>query len=190
MAQELGYVTTVCGRKRRLPNLQLDEYEFSWKNGTAPDDDLLDFDDEEVSTQVPESRIDYYLNKLSGCWGNQKRAIFEEASKEGIKIVDNGAKIAEAQRQVVNARIQGSAADLTKLAMINLLNNQRLKELGFKMLIPVHDEVIAECPEDNMKECSQLLAQTMSEAAEKILQMPIKCDVEITKQWYGEAINV
>lgn len=68
--------------------------------------------------------------------------------------------------------------------MIKLNNNARLKELGFKLLVPVHDEVIAECPIENVKECSKLLAETMSKAAESILEMPIKCDVEITKQWY------
>ena len=42
MAKELGYVTTISGRKRRLYELQLDEYEFKWKNGVAPDNDLLE----------------------------------------------------------------------------------------------------------------------------------------------------
>ena len=190
MAYELGYVTTVCGRKRRLPDLQLDEYEFKWKDGVAPDNDLLNFEDTELSTEVPENRQNYYLRKLSKCWGKEKRDIFEEANKEGIWIIDNGGKIADATRQCVNSRIQGSAADLTKLAMIHLNNNKKLKELGFRLLVPVHDEVIAECPEENAKECSQLLAQTMSEAAEQILEMPIKCDVSITRCWYGEEVTV
>ena len=74
--------------------------------------------------------------------------------------------------------------------MIELHRNKRLKELGFRMLIPVHDEIIAECPEENAKECSELLAKTMSYAAEQILEMPIKCDVEVTKAWYGERVEV
>lgn len=73
--------------------------------------------------------------------------------------------------------------------MIRLNNNKELKKLGFRLLIPVHDEVIAECPEENVKECSKLLADTMSKAAEEILQMPIKCDVSVTKQWYGEELR-
>lgn len=189
MAHELGYVTTVCGRKRRLPELQLDEYEFTWKDGTPPDDDVLDFDSEETVQEIPERTKRKYLTRLHNAWGSQKRRIFEEANAEGIWIVDNGMKIADATRQTVNSRIQGSAADLTKLAMIELSNNKRLKELGFRLLIPVHDEVIAECPEDNVKECSKLLAETMSKAAEKILEMPIKCDVEITREWYGNSLN-
>lgn len=73
--------------------------------------------------------------------------------------------------------------------MIELNKNEHLKELGFRLLIPVHDEIIAECPEENVKECSKLLSDTMSKAAERILEMPIKCDVTITKEWYGEEIK-
>ena len=74
--------------------------------------------------------------------------------------------------------------------MIKLYNNQELRDLGFRMLIQVHDEIIAECPEENVKRCATLLAETMSESAEQILEMPIKTDVEITKAWYGESIAV
>jgi len=189
MAEDVGYVTTVCGRKRRLPDLQLDEYSFKWKDGAPPQDDLLDFDSDE-DYDIPEETINKYLRLLSQVWGKKKQRVFKQANDEGIWIVDNGAKIADASRQCVNSRIQGSAADLTKLAMIDLNNNKRLKELGFRLLIQVHDEVIAECPEENAKECKELLAQTMSKAAEKILEMPIKCDVEVTKAWYGEKVEV
>ena len=191
MGKELGYVTTVCGRKRRLPDLQLNEYDFSWKNGSAPDNDLLDFDsDFEESYDVPIKTIQKYLTQLHRVRFTEKRSVFDKADKEGIRIVDNGAKIAKATRQTVNARIQGSAADLTKLAMIDLNKSKRLKELGFRLLIQVHDEIIAECPEENVKECSKLLADTMSKAAEKILKMPFSCDVEITKEWYGTPIEI
>ena len=74
--------------------------------------------------------------------------------------------------------------------MIKLNDNEELKRLGFRLLIPVHDEVIAECPKENIKECAKLLADIMSQAAENILEMPIKCDVEITKEWYGEKIII
>jgi len=199
MAYELGYVTTLWGRKRRLPDLQLDEFEFRWKDGYPKDDDPLDFELEfdetigmpkPVEHEVPEDIQERYRKKLSKAYFSQKRAIFEQADKEGIKIVDNGAKIADAQRQCVNARIQGSAADMSKLAMIKVGNNKRLKELGFRLLIPVHDELIAECPKENAKEASELFAKLMSEAAEDKLHIPISCDVEITDRWYGEKVKV
>ena len=194
MAYEKGYVTTLWGRKRRLPDLQLPEYEFRWRDGTPPDDDLLDFAEDESDgmvgvSEVPEEIQNKYIRRLRQAYFGQKRKIFEEANKEGIWIVDNGAKIADAQRQCVNARIQGSAADMSKLAMILVGNDERLKELGFRLLIPVHDELIAECPEENVKECSERFAMLMAKAAESGLTIPIKCDVEITRAWYGEEIK-
>jgi len=189
MGEDLGYVTTICGRKRRLPDLQLDEYEFEWVDAPKSDD-VLDFDGE-VNTEVPEELCNKYWRKLKQAKFWQKRKIIDEArEKDGINIIDNGGKIADATRQCVNARIQGSAADLTKLAMIDLYNNEELRKLGFRMLVPVHDEIIAECPEENAKECATLLAEVMSKAAEKILSMPFKCDVEITREWYGERVAV
>jgi DNA polymerase I-like protein with 3'-5' exonuclease and polymerase domains len=189
MGEDLGYVTTICGRKRRLPDLQLDEYEFKWVDAPKSDD-VLDFDGE-VNDEVPDEICNKYWRKLRQARFGQKRKIFEEANKkDGVWIIDNGGKIADATRQCVNARIQGSAADLTKLAMIDLYHNEELRKLGFRMLVPVHDEIIAECPEENAKECSRLLAEVMSKAAEKILNMPFKCDVALSYEWYGEELNI
>ena len=190
MAYEKGYVTTLWGRKRRLPDLQLPEYEFKWKDGTRPDADLLDFSEEESESEVyvPDELQQKYIRRLRQAYFGQKRKIFEEANKEGIWVIDNTMKIADAQRQCVNARIQGSAADMSKLGMILVGNDERLKELGFRLLIPVHDELIAECPEENVKECSERFAMLMAKAAESRLTIPIKCDVEVTREWYGESI--
>ena len=188
MSKDVGFVTTVCGRKRRLPSMMLPDYEVVWKDGVAPDDDPLSFDvDIDASREVPESVERKWLTKVRNANFYTRRKVFEAANEEGLWIIDHTKD--KDTTKVVNARIQGSAADLTKLAMIELHRNERLKELGFRMLIPVHDEIIAECPEENIKECSELLASTMSKAAEQILEMPIKCDVEITKQWYGESVE-
>lgn len=78
---------------------------------------------------------------------------------------------------------------MSKLAMILVGNDERLKELGFRLLIPVHDELIAECPEENLQECSERFAELMSKAAESKLHIPIKCDVEITRCWYGDPVK-
>ena len=190
MARECGFVTTLWGRKRRLPDLQLPEFEFEYIGG-AKDFDPLSFDDDELSTEVPWDVQEKYLRLLAqaGPFGKRKQGVIEKAKSEGIKIKDNGMKIADAERQCVNARIQGSAADMSKLAMIKVGNDTRLKELGFRLLIPVHDELIAECPIENVKEASERFAQLMSEAATSKLTIPISCDVEITKCWYGEKIN-
>ena len=183
MAQELGYVTTFWGRKRRLPDMQKDEFEFAWKKGYG-DVDPLSFDNGTVESEVPLRIQNQYLNKLSKAWGSKRREVVDDAKKEGIIITDNGGKIAEATRQCVNSRIQGSAADMSKIAGRLIYDNKRLRELGFKLLIPIHDEYLAECPKENVKECSKLFAECMCKSAEA-LNIPIKCDVAITERWYG-----
>ena len=188
MSQDEGYVTTIAGRKRRLPSMMLPDYEVVWKDGCAPDSDPLAFNDEPVDTEVPESIQRRWISKVKSVPFRDKHKVFEAANKEGLWIVDHTRD--KDTTKVVNARIQGSAADLTKLAMIRLHEHEELKQLGFRMLIPVHDEIIAECPEENAKRCAELLAMVMSSAAEELLEMPVKCDVEITKAWYGEAVNV
>ena len=188
MARELGYVDTICGRKCRIPDMLLDEYEFEWVDAPK-NNDVLDFDND-VDTDVPDKLCDRYWNKLHRKYA-KKREIFQEANeKDGIWIIDNTKKIADATRQCVNSRIQGSAADLTKKAMQEVLKSERLTKLGFKLLIQVHDELIGECPEENIKECSEVLAEVMSKAAEELIGMPFSCDAEITKAWYGERVEM
>ena len=102
MAYDIGYVTTVCGRKRRLPDLQLEEFEFKWEGGSAGD--VLDFDSDE-EMEVPENLVRKYLNKLHNCKFGQKRQVFEQANKEGIWIIDNGKKIAEATAPFMKTEI-------------------------------------------------------------------------------------
>ena len=185
MAHEKGYVTTVCGRKRRLPDIQLPEYEFKWEKGYEPVGDILDF--EELEIDVPYTKQKFYDTKLKTARGWKSRdKVYELAKKEHIQIFSNSSKIAEATRQTVNSRIQGSSADLTKIAMIKLHNDKRLRELGFRLLITIHDEVIAECPEKNAKKCAKLLSEIMCQSAEEILDMPMNCDVETSKCWYGK----
>ena len=188
MAKTYGYVTTICGRKRRLPSMIKPDYEVKWIDGAVHDTDPLNFDTVSVDAEVPYNIQTKWLNRIRQAPFSKKRSIFEDANKEGIWIIDNTKD--KDTTKVVNARIQGSAADLTKLAMIRLYNNEELKRLGFKLILQVHDEVIAECPEVNAKRCSELLASVMSSAAEEILNMPIKCDVEITKEWYGDTIEL
>lgn len=188
MAETWGYVTTFWGRKRRLPEMQLPEFEFEWKPGYG-DVDPLSFDSEVIQTEVPGDIKKKYIAKLHKVWGSQKRKIYQEAADEGIIITDNGGKIADATRQCVNSRIQGSAADMTKIAGRIINENERLKELGFRLLVPIHDEYLAECPRENAKECAELFNACMCEAA-KDLNLPMKTDVSITTRWYGEEINL
>lgn len=189
MARNLGYVTTAWGRRRHLPDMQLDKYEFTLASGNPVGFDPLAFG-QNISTEVPESLKKEYTRKLDGAFGWQKKAqVIEEARSRGIKIKDNGGFIAQAERQCVNARVQGSAADMAKLAMIKINNDKRMKELDFHLIIQVHDEVIGECPRENAKECAERLSLLMREAPADLIKLPFKCDCEVTTNWYGESIE-
>lgn len=189
MAQNYGFVTTLWGRKRRLPVLMKPDFEFRWADGVAPDDDPLGFDDVEMCTEVPDRLVQKYTRLLNRAYFGQRRKIFEQANAEGIWVEDNTKLKQDAIRQVVNARIQGSAADMSKLAMIKVGTDKQLKEWGFRLLIPVHDELIGECPKETAKQCAERFAYLMSTAADR-LTIPISCDVEITEKWYGERVEI
>ena len=124
MAEEYGYVTTIQGRKRRLPEMQL------------PDND------------------DY--------------------------------RYQEAHRQSLNAVIQGSSADIMKLAMIAIYNDPQYKALDCHMVITVHDELIMEVPEDHIKEGADLLVNTMKRVGHSLIDLPMSVDAEVNDYWYGE----
>lgn len=189
MARKYGYVTTAWGRRRHLTDMQLEPYEFKY-SGNRVSFDPLDFNND-CSNEVPERIKKEYTDRLKKSFGWQnKNKIIQEAYQLGIKIKDNGGFISQAERQCVNARVQGSAADMAKLAMISINNDEKMKELGFHLLIQVHDEVIGECPEENAKECAERLSYLMRTAPSHLIKLPFKCDVDFTYNWYGEKIEI
>ena len=129
--------------------------------------------------------IQGYQDKLSKIKSRkQYEAIKNEALGNGIEIINNGGFISQAQRQCVNARIQGSAASMTKKAMIKIHNDKELKELGFNLAIGVHDELIGECPKENVDRVAELLTYDMKTCAQDSVSVPFKCDADISVNWY------
>ncbi|MDC1383675.1 DNA polymerase I [Candidatus Puniceispirillum sp.] len=90
-----------------------------------------------------------------------------------------------AERQAINAPIQGSAADIIKRAMIRLPT--ALKASGFKaeMLLQVHDELIFEAPEEEAEDTTTLIKSIMEMAAEPVLKLkvPIVAEAGIADSW-------
>lgn len=190
-ARQNGFVETAWGRKRRLPDVQLPKYEFELLSGGPSTFDPLNFDDDQDEATVDPAVMQKYVRQLDKTWGaGEKRSIIAKAREEGIKITDNGGKIADAERQCVNSVIQGGASDMSKLAMVAIHNDKRLQELDCHILIPVHDEVICECPEQYAKEVSERLVQLMVGAAKEKISVPMKCDAEVTYCWYGDPIEM
>lgn len=83
-----------------------------------------------------------------------------------------------------NSVVQGSAAEMTKMAILSLEHNEDWRRIGGRLLTPVHDELIAEVPMDSWEEGGQILSDMMCKAGD-FLPFPIKCDVETMIRWYG-----
>lgn len=93
----------------------------------------------------------------------------------------------QAERQCFNARIQGGAATLTKLAMIDIANDQQMKDCHAQLIIPVHDELLVECPAFYADKVYERLPQLMVGAAKKGgIEIPQKCDPYCVDRWYAD----
>jgi DNA polymerase-1 len=86
------------------------------------------------------------------------------------------------ERLAMNAPIQGSAADIIKLAMVNVYNKLKEKELKSTMILQVHDELILNVKENELEEVKQIVKDEM----EKVLDMkvPLEVDTNMGKTWY------
>lgn len=92
----------------------------------------------------------------------------------------NNARRAKAERQVVNSHMQGSNADITKLAMVRLHKNL-LPEM--QILLSVHDEIAAMCPKDIAEEGARVLHDAMAGPEMQLISVPVTTDVKICRRW-------
>ena len=188
MARQLGYVEDKWGRRRHLPDMQLPKYEIT-SVGTKSFDPFFDSKELGVVDEIDILKQDIMRELEEAKYYNQKLKIEDKANKLGLKIKENTKKIEDATRQCVNSRVQGSAATQTKIAMKLIGTNERLKQLGFKMILLVHDEILGEVPLVAAKEAIPLFTQCMLDAA-KDLRTGAKCDCEVTWRWYGETVDL
>jgi len=93
----------------------------------------------------------------------------------------NKTEKAAAERIAINTPIQGSAADIVKLAMIRLDRALRKRGSPAQMLLQVHDELILECPEAQAEETAGLVKEEMEQAI--VLRVPLRVSVETGKRW-------
>ena len=183
-----GYVEDFWGRRRRLPDIQLPRYTVK-SSAKSTDFNPLLYTKDKVSSTTNKLIESYTKRLLSSPGKKNYKEIEEEAKSKGISIVDNGWFISQAQRQCVNARVQGGAASMTKLAMRKIFDDQFLKDHSFKLVLQVHDEVIGECPIEYAEVVAERLSDVMKHAAEPVVTIPFKCDAEIESQWYHNSFK-
>ena len=97
----------------------------------------------------------------------------------------SGQAAALARRQAINTVIQGSAADIIKLAMLAVARDERLRELDARLLLQVHDELLLEVPADAAEEAGALVARLMQDVcpAGKELSVPLLVDWGTGHDW-------
>ena len=146
-----------------------------------------------VYTSEAKAYMDAYLEKYSGVHRYMKE-IVEKAREDGYVATLFGRRryLPElkssnfnmrsfGERVALNMPIQGKAADLIKLAMVNV--HRRLKAEGLKarLILQVHDELIAECPEDEAERVKEILSKEMENAVQ--YSVPLTADAHIGRSW-------
>jgi len=94
----------------------------------------------------------------------------------------NGMRRAYAERTAINAPLQGSAADIIKVAMINLHRRLQQEAPAAAIILQVHDELIVEAPVDQIDAVSAIMRQTMEQAV--TLNVPLTVDIGTGHSWY------
>ncbi|KAK7316740.1 hypothetical protein RJT34_00422 [Clitoria ternatea] len=91
------------------------------------------------------------------------------------------------ERAAINTPVQGSAADVAMCAMLQISNNKKLKELRWKLLLQVHDEVILEGPTESAEVAKDIVVECMSKPfnGNNILKVGLSVDAKCAQNWYA-----
>lgn len=163
-----GYVKTLWGRKRRFPDYTLPSFEI-----------VGDISKEKKHALVQR------LNKTNR--QNRDSVISEIESNNGVSVVDNTFKIRSCETQILNSVVQGSAADMTKVALIKINNDSELISMDARPVLAIHDEIILECPKEYSEQAMKRLEHLMIEAArERVTTVPFKAEGEVMDRWHKD----
>jgi DNA polymerase-1 len=86
------------------------------------------------------------------------------------------------ERMAMNTPIQGSAADIIKIAMVKIYKTLKEGNFKAKLLLQVHDELLIECPENEMEAVTKILRESMENAVK--MSVPLKVDISYANNWY------
>ena len=148
-----------------------------------------------VPRKVAKEYIEEYLRKYSGIKAYMER-IDEEAKEKGYVTTIFGRKrnIPELKSQnfmvrqfgsraALNMPIQGTAADIMKLAMIEVEKQIEEKNWKTKLVLQIHDELLLEVPKEEEEEVKKMLKNAMERVVE--LSVPLIAEVSTADDWYG-----
>ncbi len=127
--------------------------------------------DKYMEAVVSEAKGNGYVSTL---W-NRRRYLPELNSS-------NGMLRAFGERVARNMPIQGTAADIIKIAMVRVYNRLKEENMESKLILQVHDELIVEAPENEIEKAARILGEEMENACQ--MKVKLRADVEIGKTWY------
>ncbi len=146
-----------------------------------------------VSNAEAKAYMDAYLEKYHGVRDYMK-TIVEKAKQDGYVSTIYGRRrdLPElkssnfnmrsfGERVALNMPIQGTAADIIKLAMVGVYNRLKEEKLRARLILQVHDELIVECPQDEAEHVREILVDEMENAAH--LTVPLTVDAHIGHSW-------
>lgn len=124
-----------------------------------------------LDSTVEEGRKNGFVTTLYG-----RRRMLPELASSNFNVRSLG------ERMAMNTPIQGTAADIIKLAMVRVYTRLKKEGLRAKLVLQVHDELIVECPDDEKEQASKILGEEMQHAAD--LSVPLTADVNSGPSWY------
>jgi len=146
-----------------------------------------------ISGREAKQHIDQYFDRYPGVRDYIEK-VKEQARRDGcvrtilgrrrfLRDIDSRNKVLReaAERMAINAPIQGSAADVIKLAMVQVDREYRRLGMRAGLVLQVHDELIAEAPQDEAPEAARILKEAMEGAAS--LSVPLTVSVSTGKNW-------
>lgn len=145
---------------RKESKMYIDNYLDNYKNVKKYMDDI-----------VVQGREKGYVETLL-----HRRRYIPELQAKNFNIRSFGERIA------LNTPIQGSAADIIKIAMVGVYDEIKKRKLKSRLILQIHDELIIEAPEEELEEIKVLLRDIMESAVE--LKVPLTVDLEVGDSWY------
>uniref|UniRef100_A0A7S2APV3 DNA-directed DNA polymerase family A palm domain-containing protein n=1 Tax=Alexandrium andersonii TaxID=327968 RepID=A0A7S2APV3_9DINO len=153
--RDTPYVVSLRGRLRMIPDLKYYEGEGNQTRSTGSSG--------------------YGRSRRTPTWKDAAQSTGWQDRKRGLG----------AQRQAINAPVQGGSADVVVEAMLKADGSEELRKLGYEMILQVHDELVFEGPEENAEEALSVVREIMENPFIDGFKMevPLPVDAQITKTW-------
>ena len=165
-----GYIKTLWGRKRRFPDYQLPEFSVEG----------------EISSKAKQEII----HRIRRARYNQRWDLIQQIQQDhGMKIIihDNTRAIRDCETQILNSKVQGSAAEMTKLALIMCNYDKELLSIDARPVLAIHDELILEAPIEYAERAKVRLEEIMIEAArQRVKSVSFKAEGEVMTFWHKD----